>query len=127
MAYISVRICGLPYGGAGRRQRGKIHGPDEWTQAVVEQTRDLPRVSGPCTLRVTFLLPPDRFPGDYPYGPDLDNYLKRFQDALHRTIFADVPGGDSCVVSLEVSKTRIASSDLAGAQLEVIPHGGWSD
>ncbi len=58
----------------------------------------------------------------FPYGPDLDNYLKRFQDALHKTIFADVPGGDSCIVSLEVSKIRIESQDLAGAQLEVIPH-----
>lgn len=65
-------------------------------------------------------MPPDKFPSDHPYGSDLDNLLKRFFDALNETIFSDVPGKDGCVVSLEVTKTKVAGYAEAGADLEVI-------
>ena len=112
------RINGVPYSQA--KARGATDATARWTAAVREQTRDLPKLSGPCLLRVTFLLPPDKFPADHPYGSDLDNLLKRFFDALNETIFSDVPGKDGCVVSLEVTKTRVGSYDEAGAELEVI-------
>jgi Holliday junction resolvase RusA-like endonuclease len=72
-------------------------------------------------LRVTFLLPPDKFPNDFPYGPDLDSLLKRFLDTLNETIFKDTQGGDSCVVSLHVMKTKVECPKEAGAILEVLP------
>ncbi len=72
-------------------------------------------------LRVTFLLPPDKFPADLPYGSDLDNLLKRFLDALGKTVFKNAPGGDSCMMLLEVSKTRVEPPAAPGAQLEILP------
>jgi Holliday junction resolvase RusA-like endonuclease len=120
MSYINMKISGVPY--AKSKTRGNIEGLKKWTQDIIKQTRDLPKVKGPCTMRVTFLMPPDKYPADLPYGPDLDNYLKRFQDALNRTIFRDVPGGDSCIISLEVTKVRVASYEESGAHLEILPH-----
>jgi Holliday junction resolvase RusA-like endonuclease len=111
-------ISGVPY--CHNKSRGVAHATTKWTQAVREQTRTLPKVLGPCLLRVTFRLPPDKFPSDHPYGSDLDNLLKRFFDALNATIFSDVPGKDGCVVSLEVTKTRVAGYAESGADLEVI-------
>lgn len=72
-------------------------------------------------MKVTFLLPPNKFPSDFPHGPDLDNLLKRFMDALNDTVFSDTPGGDSCVVMLTVMKTKVSSDAEAGVHLEVLP------
>ena len=72
-------------------------------------------------MKVTFLLPPDKFPTDFPYGSDLDNLLKRFLDALNETIFSESKGKDSCIVSMHVTKTRVNSNDEAGALLEILP------
>jgi Holliday junction resolvase RusA-like endonuclease len=119
MSYISVHIHGIPYSRV--KNRGKVEAPAAWSKAVVEQTRHLAAVREACILKVTFLLPPDKYPKDFPYGPDLDNLLKRFLDALGHTIFRDTRGGDSCVVSLFVVKTRVESEAEAGALLEVLP------
>jgi len=116
----SVRctIQGVPY--AHQKPRGDTAAPERWSDAVVERTKDLPKINGPCLLRVTFLLPPDKFPSDHPYGSDLDNLLKRFCDALNKTVLSDVPGKDGCIVALEVTKTRVESNDEAGAELELV-------
>ena len=120
MSYINIKICGVPY--AKDKTRGNVDGPKIWTSQIIDQTRGLPTVDGPCVLRVTFLMPPDKYPKDFPYGPDIDNYLKRFQDALNETIFKNAPGGDSCIILLEASKVRVASNEEAGAHLEILPH-----
>lgn len=119
MRYTSVLIKGVPYSQV--KSRGKTEAAQEWTDAVIEQTRHLPRVSDACLLKVTFLLPPDKFPTDFPYGPDLDNLLKRFLDALGQTLFSATAGGDSCIVSIHALKTRVDSPEKAGAHLEVLP------
>ena len=119
MSYINVKISGVPY--SKPKSRGDFAAPGRWDEAVIAQTRSLPRISEACILKVTFLLPPDKFPRDLPYGPDLDNLLKRFLDALGKTIFADASGCDSCIVSIHAMKTRVASIDEAGASLEVLP------
>jgi Holliday junction resolvase RusA-like endonuclease len=72
-------------------------------------------------MKVTFLLPPDKFPSDLPYGPDLDNLLKLLLDALNGTVFSEARGHDSCVISLAVTKTRAASREDSGVHIEVIP------
>jgi len=72
-------------------------------------------------MKVTFILPANKFPADLPYGSDLDNLLKRFLDALKDTIFSEVPGGDSCVVAITVMKTRALSSKEHGAHFEILP------
>ncbi|MHC4474411.1 MAG: RusA family crossover junction endodeoxyribonuclease [Planctomycetota bacterium] len=119
MRYIFHKINGVPY--SRHKSRGKVDAPEKWTQAIKEQTNDLPKVKHACVLRITFLLPPDKFPADFPYGPDLDNLLKRLLDALKHTIFSEAPGTDSCIVSLSVMKTKVESEKDAGAFLEVLP------
>jgi Holliday junction resolvase RusA-like endonuclease len=112
-------IKGVPY--SRNKTRGNIRAADVWSSSVKTQTAELPKVREACALKVTFLLPPDKFPSDFPYGPDLDNLLKRFMDALNHTVFSDTHGGDSCVVMLTVLKTRVPSPEEAGAHLEILP------
>jgi Holliday junction resolvase RusA-like endonuclease len=119
MKHIYKKISGIPYGKF--KTRGQKNALKDWTEEVIKQTQNLPKVREACILRVTFLLPPDKFPSDFPYGPDLDNLLKRFLDALNETIFKDTQGGDSCVVSLHAMKTKVDSLKEAGAILEVLP------
>jgi Holliday junction resolvase RusA-like endonuclease len=119
MKHIYKKISGIPYGKF--KTRGQKNALKDWTEEVIKQTQNLPKVREACILRVTFLLPPDKFPSDFPYGPDLDNLLKRFLDALNETIFKDTQGDDSCVVSLHAMKTKVDSLKEAGAILEVLP------
>lgn len=115
---ITVVIAGIPY--AQAKTRGRLDGCAEWSTAVAAQTAHLPKVTGPCRLRVTFRLPPNKFPADHPYGMDLDNLLKRFFDALQQTIFSSVPGKDGCVVEVTARKVRVESDQEAGADLEIL-------
>lgn len=119
MSYINHHIKGVPY--CRNKSRGNKGAADVWSEQVKLQTAALPRVQHACSVKVTFLLPPDKFPTDFPYGPDLDNLLKRFMDALNHTIFSETHGGDSCVVMLNVMKTKVTSVADAGAHLEVLP------
>lgn len=119
MAYINHMILGVPY--CRTKTRGNIGATAEWTKQIIDQTAALPRVKEACSLKATFLLPADKFPKDFPYGPDLDNLLKRFMDALNHTIFCETKGGDSCVVMLTVMKTRVSSAAECGVHLEVLP------
>lgn len=112
-------ICGVPY--SQMKSRGDKGGPRRWSDAIVKQTRGLPSVKEACLVKITFLLPPNKFPKDFPYGPDLDNLLKRFMDALNATVFRKAKGKDSCIVSMTVLKTRVGSPEEAGAHLEVMP------
>lgn len=116
---VHVRIQGIPY--AQSKARGKVAGPQQWSDAVVSQTAHLARVTGPCSLDVTFRLPPDKFPADHPFGMDLDNLLKRLLDALQKTVFRDAPGGDGCIVELCARKTKVETYSLAGADLSILP------
>ena len=92
---IAKFVGGIPY--ARHKRRGDIEAPKRWTDAVIRQTEDLPKVVNACLLKLTFCLPPDKFPADLPYGSDLDNLTKRTLDALQRTVFRDAKGHDSCV------------------------------
>jgi len=119
MTYICQKIKGVPY--SKKKSRGRIDAPAEWTQKIIDQTKDLPKVKEACVLNITFLLPPDKFPTDFPYGPVLDNLLKGFLNVLNETIFSGAPGKASCIVSLNVMKTKVESESMAGALLEVLP------
>ena len=100
MTYLDCLIPGVPYG--KHKRRGKIEAPAKWTQILIEKTSELPKVKEASALNITFLFPPDKYPLDLPYGPDLDNFLKRLMDALKHTIFSDAKGHDSCVIILYV-------------------------
>ncbi len=119
MKHSIKRIAGIPY--SRNKARGNKLAPKQWTQAVIDQTDSLPKVKEACIVKITFLLPPNKFPSDLPYGPDLDNLTKRFFDALNQTIFSETQGKDSCVIKVSVMKTRVESEKEARATLEVLP------
>lgn len=119
MPYINHTIRGAPF--CKSKNRGDKRGPERWTVAIKEQTAHLPKIKEACLMRVTFLLPRNRFPADFPYGPDLDNLLKRFLDALNETVFSEAAGRDSCVVAITAMKTQVGSEGEAGANFEIFP------
>jgi hypothetical protein len=84
MKHIYKRISGVPYGKF--KTRGQKNALKGWTEEVIKQTHNLPKVREASILNVTFLLPPDKFPSDFPHGRDLDSLLERFLDALNETI-----------------------------------------
>ena len=103
------------------KKRGNINAPKQWSEKVIEQTQSLPAVNAACIMKITFLLPPDKFPVDFPYGPDIDNLAKRFLDALNKTIFSDAKGSNSYVIELSLAKTKVESDKEAGVLLEILP------
>ena len=113
-----IRVRGVPY--PQSKATGNVEGRLHWSDKVVEKTSGLRKVTGPCLLRVTFKLPSDKFNGKNPYGTDLDNLLKRFLDALSKTVFSDAPCQDACVVSLEASKVHVQNPKEAGVDGEII-------
>ena len=115
---IQGSISGIPYG--QDKSRGDSAAAGFWSQQIVEQSRDLRRIVGPCLMRVTFRLPPNKFPKDHPFGNDLDNLLKRFCDAIQQTVLADAPGRDGAIVSIEATKVQVDSPKEAGADFEFI-------
>jgi Holliday junction resolvase RusA-like endonuclease len=117
-----IRVRGTPYGQT--KVTGNVQGLNEWTEAIVAKTARLKKVTGPCLLRVTFKLPPVKFSEANPFGTDLDNLLKRFLDALARTVLSEAPGKDACVVSLEATKVVVSNPAESGVDGEIIPMAG---
>jgi len=114
---IEVFIEGIPY--AQKKVRGDLNAPLMWTKTVVEKTKGLPKIKGPCKMSVSFIFPEDKFPADFPYGPDLDNCLKRLCDALGQTIFSDVRGTDSAIVDLRASKNKATEGEQTGVRVVI--------
>jgi hypothetical protein len=119
MFHIRETIRGIPY--SRNRTRGKPHAAQDWTDQIIKQTENIVKVKDACLLRITFKLPLDHFPPDYPFGNDLDNLLKRFLDALSKTVFSEARGKDSCVIALEVMKVKVDRESEAGADFEILP------
>jgi Holliday junction resolvase RusA-like endonuclease len=120
-----IRVRGIPY--PQTKSTGNLKGCTDWTQAIVEKTAGLKKITGPCLLRVTFRLPRGKFNGTNPFGTDLDNLLKRLLDALSQTVFSDAPGKDACVVSLEATKVLALNPSESGVDGEIIPMGAQAD
>jgi hypothetical protein len=119
MPHIWKKIAGIPY--ARSKSRGDLAAPKAWTDAVVQETRNLPKIRDACLLRITYLLPRSHVPTDFPFGTDLDNLNKRFLDALSQTVFSEAKGKDSCVVAMETMKVIVDSQADAGAHIEIMP------
>jgi hypothetical protein len=119
VAHIRTTINGIPY--ARNKTRGNLEAPKEWTDAVITQTRGLPKIKDACLLRITYLLPKSHIPTNFPFGTDLDNLNKRFLDGLCQTVFSEARGRDSCVVAMETMKVIVDSHEEAGAHIEILP------
>jgi len=115
MFHIRETIKGVPYGQRAVNQTDAR----KWSQEIIKQTENTGLVTDACLMRITFKLPHDKFPPDFPFGNDLDNLLKRFFDALSHTVFKEAKGKDSCVVALEVMKCKVEKDP--GVDFEILP------
>jgi Holliday junction resolvase RusA-like endonuclease len=102
------------------KAKGNVEGRKVWTEAIVERTKNLRKVSGPVLVRVTFKLSREKFHDANPYGTDLDNLLKRFFDALSQTVFSEAPNKDACVVAIEAAKVLVQNPSESGVDGEII-------
>ena len=81
------------------------------------QTKNIPKVQRRVSVNLKFVLPLDKYPPDFPDGPDLDNLLKRLFDALGNTIFSKVAGKDSAIVRLTASKRKVRRGEQTGVRM----------
>jgi len=113
-----IRVRGVPY--SQTKATGNVEGRKTWTDAIVKATQNLRKVTGPVLVRVTFKLSREKFHDANPYGTDLDNLLKRFLDALSKTVFVDAPGKDACIVAIEAAKVLVQNPSESGVDGEII-------
>jgi Holliday junction resolvase RusA-like endonuclease len=114
---IDVFIKGVPY--CQSKVKGDLGAGKRWTQVVIQATQNLPKVKRPCSASIAFILPEDKYPADCPYGPDLDNLLKRLFDALTNTIFSEIDSKDGSVIELIASKREASRGEPIGARVTV--------
>lgn len=110
-------IPGLP--ARKRKTGGNKTTPKEWQKTIIEATRDDKKVTKECLLEVNFFFRKDQYPTDFPYGPDLDNYLKSLFDALGHTVFSEVVGKDSAITKLIASKKKVAGKQKIGVKIVI--------
>lgn len=108
-------IKGIPY--SKDKVKGNVKAAEKWTHVVEHATKNLPKVKGRISMSVKFVLPADKYPADHPHGPDLDNLLKRFLDALGRTVLSKAEGKDGAVVKLTVSKRKAREGEATGVRM----------
>ncbi len=120
MLPVIYKISGVPYGST-RDEIGLLL-LREWHNNIVSQTRELPKVQEPCTIRLTFLLPCDKFPDRFPYGPDLNYLVNKLLETLKQTLFSDTTGKDACIYELHAAKAEVATSQEAGVLIEIEPY-----
>lgn len=119
MTFVDATIRGMPY---PKNKAPSKAAAEKWSAEVTYQTRDVPRIKEACAADITFFLPPSRFSDDVPNGPDLDNLLKRFLDALNETVFSEAKRKDSCIVELSARKVRVDSEEEGiGARIQIKP------
>ena len=108
-------IEGIPY--SKDKVVGDIQAAERWTEVVKQTTVALPKVAGPVYMKLSFVLPKDKYPTDHPYGPDLDNLLKRLFDALNYTVLSEVEGNDGAIVRLSASKHKVRRGEQTGVRM----------
>lgn len=108
-------IEGIPY--SKNKVKGDIEAPKRWSATIIRCTRHLPKLHGRVSMTVKFILPKDKYPSDHPHGTDLDNLLKRFQDALGETVLSETPGKDGAIVKLTASKRQARGGEPTGVNL----------
>ncbi|SRR5258706_4677819 len=113
-----IRVRGKPYPQV--KATGNVAGIKAWSDAIVDATANHRKVKGPVLVRVTFKLSQEKFHPTNPYGTDLDNLLKRFFDALSRTVFSEAPGKDACIVAIEAAKVLVQNPNESGVDGEII-------
>ena len=117
MNHISGFIEGTPL--SRNRSGARKPGLQGWIEQVAKQTGALQQVENACILRVTFFLADEAYRTAPPYGPDLDNLLKPFLDALKKTVLQSQE--DAGIISIQATKARAGPGQRPGALLEIFP------
>jgi Holliday junction resolvase RusA-like endonuclease len=112
-----ARVNGVPY--SQRKVKGNTGSMNKWSNAIIQATQNLSKITRPCSITVQFDLFKGNIPHDFPCGNDIDNLLKRFFDALNETIFSDSPGNDSCIMEVNAKKRIVDKIEEAGAVFSV--------
>ena len=112
---INIFIRGIPY--SKDKVIGNVKAASTWTQVIIDETQNLPKIHGPISMNLKFILPLDKYPTDHPYGPDLDNLLKRLFDALNDTVLSEVEGNDGAIVRLSASKRKVRGNEKTGVRM----------
>lgn len=120
MLPVVYKVSGVPYGST-RDEIGLLL-LREWTNNIVLQTRDLPKVQESCVIKLTFLLPRDKFPDRFPYGPDLNYLINKLIETLKQTLFSDTTGKDACIYALHAVKKEVQSVQEAGVIIDIKPY-----
>ena len=111
---MKFKLVGIPY--SKSKVKGDINAPKQWTEAVRKQMEfEENKIDYPCRMEVEFILPSDKFPNDFPCGPDLDNLLKRLLDALQPSFLEN----DSLIIELIASKRRVKKNEEPGAIVSI--------
>ena len=116
--YIDIFIKGIPYG--QWKVKGDLTGPKNWTETIVINTRNLPKIKKPSIAHIIFILPAEKYPKDHLFGPDLDNLLKRLFDALKQTVLSEAKGQDGIIVEVIAAKHKAAQKEETGVKLSII-------
>jgi hypothetical protein len=57
---VEKMILGVPY--SHNKVKGRVAGCDEWTQAIIESTKSLPKLKPPYRIDIVFILPDSKYP-----------------------------------------------------------------
>lgn len=110
---MDIIIPGIPY--PQIKTKGNILAAKHWTKTIIEKTKSFkPLSDSPLRAEIVFSLLFDKYPPDFPYGPDLDNLLKRLLDALGQTVLKELPGKDSAIIEIHCSKQRTEDDAFCG-------------
>lgn len=111
-------IKGIPTGRF--KNRGNTSLVKNWRSKIIQETQDgIGKVKNECKMKVVFKFDTLQYPKDFPYGPDLDNQIKNLWDGLNETVFKNVPGHDSCVRILHVSKYPAKNENDTGVIIKI--------
>ena len=119
---IEFRAFGEPASKGSRSGRD----PEElrrWRQAVRSAVGSHERLSGPCAVEITFILPEGKMQAgnlQNPHGPDLDNLVKPVFDEIKKGVIRD----DGAVFDLHVNKRPATPEEFPGAVIRLRSLGG---
>ena len=99
---------------------GNTAGRKVRSDAIVDATKHLRKISGPVLVHVTFKLTREKVYEANPYCTDLDNLLKRSFDALSKTVFSEAPDKDACIVAIAAAKVLVHNPSESGVDGEII-------
>ena len=108
-------IEGTPY--PKNKVKGDLEAPKRLGECITQCTQHRQKLYGSVSRTMKFILPENYSAKCHAYEKDLDNLLKRFQDALSTTVLSEADGKDGAIVKLIASKRPAQGSEPTGAKM----------